>query len=186
MADHLVRRLSQPVLLVRAQEGAEPAADPAPKHILLPLDGSPLAEQMIEPAVAPGALTGADFTLLRVVRPVMPAAFAVEHAGVGTGVQRLLEQIEEAHAQVRREAAGYLEGVAARLQARGLKVRTRIAAEEQPALAILREATPPAIDLVALQTHGRGGLARLVLGSVADKVIRGAGVPVFVQHPPAR
>jgi nucleotide-binding universal stress UspA family protein len=58
-----------------------------------------------------------------------------------------------------------------------------VVVEERPGVAILHEATPPAIDLVALETHGRRGLTRLILGSVADKVIRGAGVPVLVHRP---
>ncbi len=186
VADYLLRHLALPLLLVRPREDNPPDPDPGPRHVLLPLDGSPLAEQMIEPAVALGALTGADFTLLRVIKPVLPAAFALEHAGAGSGVQHLLDEIEKTHAAVRRDAELYLEGVAARLRERGLKVRTRVADEEQPALAILHEAASLPIDLIALQTHGRGGLARLVLGSVADKVVRGAAVPVLVQRPPPR
>jgi nucleotide-binding universal stress UspA family protein len=144
-----------------------------------------LAEQIIEPAADLGTLTGADFTLLRVIRPLLPGPFAVGQAGTGTGLQHMLDEVEGAHEEVRRQAVTYLEGVAARLRARGLKVHTLVAAEDQPALAILHEAAPP-IDMVALQTHGRGGLSRLLLGSVADKVIRGAAVPVLVQRPAHR
>jgi nucleotide-binding universal stress UspA family protein len=186
VADHLLRHLTLPLLLVRPREEAPVDPDPVPRHILLPLDGSTLAEQMIEPAVTLGVLTGADFTLLRVIKQVLPAAFALEHAGAGVGVQYLLDQIEKTHAELRREAGAYLEGVAIQLRARGLKVRTRVAEEEQAALAILHEAAPLGIDLIALQTHGRGGLARLLLGSVADKVVRGATVAVLVQRPPTR
>ena len=62
-------------------------------------------------------------------------------------------------------------------------MRTRVAVEDQPAAAILREAAAACCDLVALATHGRHGLARLLLGSVADKIIRGAAVPVLVHRP---
>jgi nucleotide-binding universal stress UspA family protein len=187
VADYLIRHLALPVLLVHPrEEGREAAADPAPRHILLPLDGSPLAEQMIEPAAALGALTGAEITLLRVIRPMLPAQYALQHASAGSGLQHLLDEVEQAHEEVRRQAAAYLEGIASRLQGRGLKVQTRVAVEDQAALAILHEAAPPATDLVALQTHGRGGLSRLLLGSVADKVVRGSAVPVLVQRPPHR
>jgi nucleotide-binding universal stress UspA family protein len=185
VTDYLVRHLAVPLLLVRPREGAAAAApDPAPRHILLPVDGSPLAEQMVEPAVALGTLTGADFTLLRVIKPMLPAAFALEHGGTGTGLQHLLEELEETHEQVRRQAETYLEGIAGKLRARGLKVQTRVAVEDQPALAILREAA--GVDLIALETHGRRGLPRLLLGSVADKVVRGAAVPVLVRRPAPR
>ena len=55
--------------------------------------------------------------------------------------------------------------------------------DQQPGAAIVHEAATPAADLVALETHGRRGLSRLILGSVADKVIRGAAVPVLVHKP---
>jgi nucleotide-binding universal stress UspA family protein len=58
-----------------------------------------------------------------------------------------------------------------------------VAGFEQPAVAILEEAQKRPTDLIALETHARRGLARLVLGSVADKVVRGASVPVLVHHP---
>jgi nucleotide-binding universal stress UspA family protein len=184
VADHLVRHLTVPVLMIRPHDSAPDwDSDPIPRHILLPLDGTPLAEEMIEPASSLAALAGADFTLLRVLRPVLPSPLAVEGVGVGPGTEEIIAQIQRVHEQLRTEAESYLEGIARRLRGQGHPVRTRIAFEEQPALAILNEAVPPAIDLVALQTHGRGGLARLLLGSVADKVIRGAAVPVLIQRP---
>jgi nucleotide-binding universal stress UspA family protein len=185
VADYLIRHLSVPLLLVRPHDTA-PAwdSDPLPRHILLPLDGTPLAEEMIEPAAAVAALTGAEFTLLRVLRPVLPSNIAYESVGVGPATEEVIAQIQRVHEQLRMEAESSLAGVAVRLRGQGFGVQTRVAVEEQPALAILQEAVPPAIDLVALQTHGRGGLARLLLGSVADKVIRGASVPVLVRRPP--
>src|SRR5262249_43366821 len=156
VADELVRELSVPLLLVRPHEGP-PRLDQEPpvRHLLLPLDGSPLAEQMIEPAVALGTLTGADYTLLRFVKPVLSLSYPVENAPVGQRVQAMLAQIEKLEAEVRREAHDYLEGVAGRMRERGLTVQTRVAAEGQPAAAILRDAAPPAVDLIALGTHGR-------------------------------
>ena len=88
------------------------------------------------------------------------------------------------HAELKREAGGYLETVATSAAGEGLKVQTRIAIEEQPGVAILENAKPP-IDMIAIETHGRGGLSRLLLGSVADKVIRGSTLPVLVHRPSA-
>jgi nucleotide-binding universal stress UspA family protein len=62
-------------------------------------------------------------------------------------------------------------------------VQTLVEIAEQPAAAILKEAKAPAMDMVALETHGRRGLSRLFLGSVANKVIRGASLPVLVHRP---
>jgi nucleotide-binding universal stress UspA family protein len=184
VADALVRELSMPVLLVRPHETApDLRREPLLKHLLLPLDGSPLAEQIIEPALALGRLMDADFTLLRVIKPPTPPSYSLEGASLGEKVQSVLDQMERLQQQLQKEAAAYLERVAERLRQQSLSVQTRVAVEHQPAVAILEEAVPPAIDLVALETHGRRGLSRLFLGSVADKVIRGTSVPVLVQRP---
>jgi nucleotide-binding universal stress UspA family protein len=86
------------------------------------------------------------------------------------------------HADLKKGANAYLETVANRLREDGLKVHTRVSVEEQPGVAVLDAAKPP-IDLIAIETHGRGGLSRLLLGSVADKVIRGSPLPVLVHKP---
>ncbi len=189
VADELVRRLPVPLLLVRPHEG-EPdlAAGPPLENLLVPLDGSPLAEQILEPALALGRLTSADYTLLRVIKPVLPVSpglSGVPGLTLEDKAQGLLERTRAIHRQLCRDAQDYLNRVADRLEARGLRVRTRVAVEEQPAVAILSEAVPPGIDAVALETHGRRGLSRLLLGSVADKVVRGAAVPVRVHRPSA-
>jgi nucleotide-binding universal stress UspA family protein len=80
-------------------------------------------------------------------------------------------------------ALAYLEAVAGRLREQGLSVQTRVAVAERPARAILKEAQEGTV--IALATHGRGGVPRVVLGSVADQVIRAAPGPVLVYRPPA-
>jgi nucleotide-binding universal stress UspA family protein len=184
VADELVRDLSVPLLLVHPAEGPPNlAAEPALKHLLVPLDGSPLAEQMIEPAMALGSLTGADYTLLRVIKPVLPVTAPLPPGTFGTMAQAMMDRMEEAHVHLKRQASTYLEGVAERLRARSLRVQTLVTIHESPAVAILEHAVPPGTDLVALATHGRRGLTRLFLGSVADKVLRGGTVPVLVMRP---
>ena len=138
------------------------------------------------PAVALGTALGAEFTLLRVVRPltpIIPSGPPIEGPSLGEMTRTLLIRLEALQAQVRQEAEEYMETVAARLRGRGLSVRIRVAVEDQPATAIVSEEIAPPVDLIALETHGRRGLKRLFLGSVADKVIRGARVPVLVHRP---
>jgi nucleotide-binding universal stress UspA family protein len=184
VADRLVRDLLMPLLLVRPEDAAPDFGRKVVlKHMLLPLDGSPFAEQMLEPAVALGSLMDADYTLLRVIKPVWPGGYDFHGAGLGQEAQSLLDQIDRAQEQLRKEAEEYLHRVAERLRERSLRVQTWVEVEEQPAVAILKRATAPAIDLVALETHGRRGLSRLFLGSVADKVIRAASLPVLVHRP---
>ena len=61
-------------------------------------------------------------------------------------------------------------------------MRTQVVVEDRPAEAILRQADEEQAGLITLETHGRRGLSRLLLGSVADKVVRGAHVPVLVHR----
>jgi nucleotide-binding universal stress UspA family protein len=85
--------------------------------------------------------------------------------------------------QLRVDAQIYLEQVAERLAAQGLTTRIEVVVAPQPAIAIQEQAQQDRIDLIAMATYGRGGLARVLLGSVADKVLRGATAPVLLYHP---
>jgi nucleotide-binding universal stress UspA family protein len=177
VADKLVRRLPMPILLARPHEEAldvlEAVHEHAFAHVLIPLDGSPLAEEVVEPALALGQLMDAEYTLLQAIEvPVLAYAPAAHAAGLD---ERVLEEW-------RAQALAGLERVASWMRERGVTVHTSIA-YGQPAGAIIEYAREHAADLIALSTHGRGGVARLLLGSVADKVVRGAGVPVLVQQP---
>jgi nucleotide-binding universal stress UspA family protein len=175
IADKLVRSLPVPVLLVRPRE---PASAPDLrhevnlKHLLLALDGSTLAEQIVAPALALGQAMGTDYTLVRAIRPAWTVLHPTWH-----GARKIDER-------QRHTAEAYLEAVAGRLRAGGAVVQTRVHFAEQPAHAILDEAAAVGADLIALETHGRGGLSRLLLGSVADKVVRGSSVPVLVCRQP--
>jgi nucleotide-binding universal stress UspA family protein len=179
VADKLVRKLPMPVLLVRPSGGAaDLSADAALHRILIPLDGSELAEQILEPAAALGSLMGAEHQLLFVLEPALIFGPHLSSTALGQDLPLLRESAGQAQE--------YLESVAARLRARSLRVQTRLLVSPMAGPAILEEAAAQHCDLIALETHGRGGLARLVLGSVADKVIRGASTAVLVHHPAAR
>ncbi len=77
-------------------------------------------------------------------------------------------------------AEAYLADVAERLRAQGVQARTRVQVAGSAAEAILEEGAAQKSDLIAIATHGRGGLGRLLLGSVADRVLCGANSPVLV------
>ncbi len=175
VADELVRRLPTPLLLVRPEETAPDLAHPpAVRHVLIPLDGSALAEDILEPAMELGRLMQADYTLLRVIEPaIVPDARLGGNAVSGLD-PALLEAIQA-------EARAYLERLAERLRSSSVQVQTRLVTNQWAAGAILAEAGAH-VHLVAMATHGRRGLARLLLGSVADKVLRGASVPVLLRR----
>jgi len=170
VADELIRRAPIPVLLVRPGEKAtglipEPVLD----HILIPLDGSALAEQVLAPALALARLMGAWCSLLRVVE----SRSSPEDRGPDASPDRM-------------QAEAYLKRIAGRLREQGVQVRTRVVVARHAAEAIREEAEAQASHLIALATHGRGGLKRLLLGSVADQLIRTAAAPVLVYRPTGR
>lgn len=185
VADELVRTLTVPVLTFRPQEEAEPKHSPRLRHILIPLDGSELAESILEPAIALGAAAETEYTLLRVLAPTTAASAGVAELGGAFMDHELLRRLQQLEENDRREAEEYLRNMATRLSARGLNVDTRLVTGEPAALTILAQARDLEADAIALASHGRGGLARLLLGSVADKVLRGATMPVLLYHPTA-
>ena len=174
IADQFVRATPIPTLLVRPQvEPPDFAKGQIPRHFLIALDGTPLAEEILVPVVALGRLMKADYTLIRVVEPLL----FIGQGPIDYGPRLPDEQCLK---EQRDEAQIYLDRIAGPMRGQGLQVRTRVAAANHVAAAILDEAYNQAMDLIALQTHGRRGLARLLLGSVADKVVRGSSLPVFL------
>lgn len=171
VGDELLRRLSLPLLLVRGFDTpADLTGDPVLRRVVVPLDGTPFAEQILEPALALGSLQDADHTLLRVVSP--PRDYSV-----GDPQRRLASRPQA-------EEWRYLRAMTDRLGERGARVRPCLVSGDLPAAeAILQHARAHDADLIALATHGRGGLSRLFRGSVADRVVRGASVPVLVYRP---
>jgi nucleotide-binding universal stress UspA family protein len=179
VADELVRQAEIPVLFVRPQPAAPDfSRERVLRRILIPLDGSQLAERVLVSVLALDSGTQCEFTLLRVVMPMAQLNYS-STAGAYTGL-RELQEFDQAESNRARE---YLERLARRLRARAFNVRTRVIANDRPAAAILDDAAVHAVDLIALATHCRGPLKRLMLGSVADKVLRGSETAVLVYRP---
>jgi nucleotide-binding universal stress UspA family protein len=136
----------------------------------------------LKPAVELGKLTGADYTLTRMIRPVLPYDTPPEMIPLAAAVRSVADRVDELQGQLKKEAQDYLEKTAAKLRTDGNRVSTRVDIDLHPAHAILQDVEEKSMDLIALETHGRKGLSRLFLGSVADKVIRGSRVPVLVHR----
>jgi nucleotide-binding universal stress UspA family protein len=176
VADALVRASPVPVLLLRPDEGMlEPHPPRAIQRILIPLDGSARSEAMVEHALALGQLMQPEYTLLRVVAPFI--------LGVAAPFTTPTDFDPERTMRLQTAAQHELDSIAQRLQTRGAQVRTRVLISEQVATAILEDASQHGIDLIAMSTAGRGGLARLLIGSVADKVLRRAEIPLLLYRP---
>jgi nucleotide-binding universal stress UspA family protein len=184
VADALVRQSTIPMLIVPPQESeADLAQDPELGRMLIPLDGSHLAEQILEPAIALAGMTQAEITLLRVVQQLTPATYDPESSRISGIKPALLKQLQDVDRHERERAEDYLGQVAERLRTRSFTVQTRVVSDIRPATAILDDLSAHGANVIALATHGRGGLKRLLLGSVADKVVRGATIPALVYRP---
>jgi len=139
------------------------------ERVLIPLDGSELAETILPFAEQIAGPLDAEVCLLRVVEPPL----AVTELGSGGIV------FPDALFHRQLEAKRYLAEVAHRLEARGLRVRTLLGLGP-PAVEIVESAKAEKVDLIAMTTHGRSGFLRAVFGSVAEAVLRGAAVPVLM------
>ncbi len=174
VSDYLMRNLQVPLLVVRASPATPPVVSRqiALRRVLVPLDGSQVAERILRPARELGGLWNAEYRLLRVVSPPrwFFSPWSEQQSAASQGPLGAM----------RDEATNYLETLAAQFRSSSLAVETSVVVADSPASAILAEANSAKCDLIAIGTHGRGGLPRLLRGSVADKVIRGADTPVLV------
>jgi len=152
------------------------------KKILICLDGSHLAEQILPYAIEQATRFNARLLLLQVITvPSTAAVAAVPEAGVPTFTAPMIEEQIRAKES---DAIAYLQGAAQQLRSKGLQVELAIL-QGVPGETIVRYAEKNEIDLIAIATHGHSGLGRLVFGSVADHVLRHSGLPVLVIKPKA-
>jgi nucleotide-binding universal stress UspA family protein len=159
VTDEMVRLGRVPLLVVKP----DTAPSGAFRRILVPLDGSPLAEAILEHAAGIARLDPeAELLLLQVVPPTVRG------------------DLEPAQEMAARE---YLDAVGDRLGREGVRARARLERARNVAAAILETAAAESADLLALSTHGRTGLARVALGSVADKLVRASALPVLIFRP---
>lgn len=174
VADHVVRHVEIPLVVVRPVESVPERLGEAPplRVILVPLDGSPRAEGVLEWVVRIARAAHSECRLVTVVPP--PPRFSSPY------IPHAAREVRESLEGGRQRAEQYLHGVAQRLREAGMAVTTRVEVGVRPAAGILRAADDPSVDLVAIATHGRGGVSRIMLGSVADKVVRAADLPVLV------
>ena len=179
VTDSLVRQAPVPVLIVRPKEDEtlRLAPMPGPRRIVVPLDGSKIGEQVVGRLSLVGEATSQEVHLVRVVTyPRTVASAYLPHTVLENRVT-----VDEERAWVET----YLERAAVRLREEGFAaVETEAVVDTTAAAGILRYAASVDADLIALATHGRRGFDRLLLGSVADKIIRGAERPVLVMPSP--
>lgn len=180
-ADALIRALEIPIVTKRPAEGragpvgAQHLTTHEPiEHVLVPLDGSPLAESVL------GHVAALDDSALQVsFVQAIPAPVPNDPASLSLVLTTDQSTLD---AEASRGLA-YLDSVAERFSRYAQRVETAVLLEPQPLNAILDYVDQHEVDLIAIATHGRGGVKRLALGSMADRILRSAIVPVLVFRP---
>lgn len=141
------------------------------KKILVPLDGSPVAEAVLPHAEALAKAENAELIILRV--PVIPAS---EYVALDPVVASTVRK------DIRDEAATYVTKTVDTLKKDNIKV-TGITKEGSVPDVILEVAEETQADMIAMSTHGLTGVKRWLMGSVADKIVHHTHIPVMLIHP---
>ena len=167
VAEEVVRKAPCPTLTVR--NDADRAPSKAVRRVLAPIDFSDASKVAVQHAKEIALTYGAEVDLLHVVEePVYPSAYGYEAAAFPTA--EVLENVEAQLADLAREKIGY-EHVMIEAQT------------GNPSSQILDYIDEHKVDLTVIATHGRTGLSRMLLGSVAERVLRQSPTPVFVVKP---
>jgi nucleotide-binding universal stress UspA family protein len=141
------------------------------KRILVPLDGSELAERVLPHATAVAKASGAEVTLVSVVPLTLGPA--------GAKLDAIPEALAERQAALKAEALIYLEKVQRNLKDQNV-IAHCVTLDGDVASEIIAYAEKNGFDLIAMATHGRSGIDRFVMGSIAEKVVRGTIKPVLL------
>jgi nucleotide-binding universal stress UspA family protein len=167
VASRIAQAISQPVLLVQS-DGRDNGRGPALKRLLVNLDGSERSELIMPYAVALGDTFQAEILLLSV--PEVPEA-----AEFGAAV----DWVEARRAEAEAEARKYLASIMAAVRDECPAVRTMVTGS-RPASAIIDVSLAEEVDMIMMVTRARGGLERLWMGSVAERVVQQTELPVFL------
>jgi nucleotide-binding universal stress UspA family protein len=173
-ASKVVRSAENPVLLVRPFE-AEPHQPILLKTLLVPLDGSMVAEKIFPHVIALANALDLEANLVRVHRTPL------ESYTVGVGLPAGV--FSEPRDAVQNPVMEYLDGRAQSLEAEGLRRVNSFAMEGDAAGEIIDAARKTAGCMIAMTTHGESGIKRWLLGSVAEKVVQHSAAPVLLIRP---
>ncbi len=173
VADEVVRNARPPLFLTPAKAVVKP--DLKTRIIILPLDGTPLAETAISVACQFAQNANAVIHMVRVVELSKDTKDESTTKQASTNPNYVREQ------PIIQQATCYLERIQLRLQLAGIVSQYQVA-EGEPADSIIRTAHAENADLIVMSTHGRAGVERMVYGSVVKKVIRHAIWPLLLMR----
>lgn len=176
VAEKVISEATAPVLLVRSKRPSKTGATGKLNFlhkILAPLDGSDIGEAALPYAETLAINSGALISLLQVVSP--PGTVEASLLG-GPDWRKFVKAMQNA-------GEDYLKNIAERLSGKGIKSTYDVVTGD-PADKIVEYADDKSVSLIAMSTHGRTGLARWVLGSIADKVLHSARIPILLVRSP--
>jgi len=175
VAEKIVSGALTPVLITRGKhrKKTEAVQTLSFAKILIPLDGSDIGQAALTYAETLAEEIGASISLLQVISP--PGAIEASVLG-GSDWRRFVKAMHDA-------AEDYLNGIAEQLSKRGIETTCEVLSGD-PADVIIEYAESNGISLIAMSTHGRTGLARWMIGSVTDKVLHGASIPMWLVRSP--
>lgn len=142
-------------------------------RILVPTDGSATAQRAVDHALSVAERFDAE---VRAIFIVDEGLFETPLAGRGLDQEELLSDVEE-------RGRAFVEQVAEAAASRGIDAKGILRRDKEIARGILGNARDADVDLIVMGTHGRSGLQRFLLGSVAERVLRGADMPVVLVPP---
>ena len=145
------------------------------RHILIPTDGSELAEQAVTNGLSLAKSLGANVTVIIVEEPIWFGVSSFAEHGAFDELAKYTEQIKD-------YVASALNRAADAAQQAGVPCDTVQVKDAQPHQAIIATAADKGCDLIVMASHGRSGLSAVVLGSVTNKVLTHTKIPVLVCH----
>lgn len=173
IAEKVLRAATNPLLLVRASEEALTEGEAVLRSIIVPLDGSELAESVLPTAVKFARLLNVGMVLFRTYE--LPASAYY-------GRENYLPNYEELKNRVKEQAQDYLDKRIEAIKAEGVQRVSSVLIEGSGPNEIIDYARKTPNALITMCTHGRSGVKRWVLGSVTEKVVRHSGDPVLVMR----
>ncbi len=184
VTDKVLHTIPNPMLIVRANVLGPAAPESSLRSVVVPLDGSPLSELAIPHAISVAGALSAGITVLRITPSEdqyrTQLNLALPEMGTGTMPDFDMASPDELTADDAAEASDYLDDVRNRMSidhAHGVATEHQV--NDNIAQTIIERGSAQP-SLVAMTTHGRSGVGRMVLGSVTDRVIRHSNLPVLV------
>jgi nucleotide-binding universal stress UspA family protein len=157
-------------------------------RIMVPLDGSRYSGRALRYAAEIARRFDAEAVLIQVVTPAVPVASTTGAVPVVESPAATRIAVEAARAEDKRNttrAKRYLRSKVRWMKLQNISASYRVVIS-RPAAAIMEFARKEHVDLLIITTHGKGGIKRAVMGSIADEVVREPGKPVLVINPQAR